>query len=530
MIRKTTFAVALVLVSCAPAPSPPRSRLAPSPTAPREAVRPTAPSPSSYVDVFDSLVKRITSTHVFPPAFVKVVGHPWADDAPVLRGEMLRARTREDALIALSHLQNSLRDGHCWLDKPDDVRHRPYALGVSYWSGGTLAAPDVRVQAIRSPALEGRVRIGDRVVAVDGVPIARWFADNRFETRLLEPLAALDEIAYRIFVAEEPFTHVRKGTERKLLLSRDGNQVEATLVFDDAGAFKMPSPGLDRPPPMAEVGCDNGRPAPEYGDYTLSATGVNVCIYTQKASARPKVPVVRWVSFAYAGRGPAALRAVKVDHDLMKKELAGAAGVILDLHENGGGNNPFLFLGWFAKKPMSHEIVRVKVVPGLDAEQLEEAFFGESGTIDAYKAALAGGKPFVESRFLCEAGACDDVAPIASERVTDAPVAILTGAACMSSCDTFALTWKTAGLGLIAGEQPNHGYTVNRLPIALKGPNDEALGEFKVAISSSYVPGSESPIEGEPVALDWVAPHTFETRSTWTRLAVDDLRRRLTRP
>ena len=81
--------------------------------------------------MFDSLVKRIESTHVFPPAFVKVVGHPCAADVPVLREEMLRAKTREDALIALSHLQNSLRDGYCWLEKPSAVRHRPYALGVS---------------------------------------------------------------------------------------------------------------------------------------------------------------------------------------------------------------------------------------------------------------------------------------------------------------------------------------------------------------------------------------------------------------
>ncbi len=532
MIR-TSFAIALVLVSCAPAPSPrPPASVAslPGQPAPREEVRAATPPQVSYVDVFDSLVKQIESAHVFPPAFVKVMGHPWADDVPALREEILRAKTREDALIALSHLQNSLHDGHCWLDAPSDVPHRQYSLGVSYWSGGTVGAPDVRVQAVRSAALEGRVRVGDRVVNVDGVPIARWFAENRFETNNLEPLALVDEIASRIFNADEPFTHARKGTERKLRLSRDGSEVDVTLVVDDANAFKKPAPSFDRPPPMAEVGCDSASPAPEYGDYALSAMGVNVCIYTQKASVKPKVPIVRWVSFLYAGRSAGALRAVKVDHDLLRRELGGAAGVILDLHENHGGNNPFLFLGWFAKKPLSHQIVRVKVVPGLDHGQLDDVFFGDANQIDGYKAALAAGKPFVESGFLCEAGACNDVAPPAAERVTNAPVAVLTGTGCVSSCDTFALTWKTSGLGLIVGEQPNHAYTVSRLPIRLKGPNNEALGEFKIAISASYVPRSDSPIEGEPFALDWTAPHTFDTRSTWMKLAVDDLRRRLTKP
>lgn len=488
------------------------------------------PSPISYVDVFDDLVKRIESTHVFPPAFAKILGHSWSDDVPALREEMLRAYSREDALIALSHLQNSLHDMHCGLEAPDDVSQRQYSLGISHWSGGTVSAPDVRIEALRGAALEGRVRVGDRVVAVDGVPIARWFAENRFETNVLEPLSAVDEIASRIFVAHEPFTRVRKGTERKLRLLRDGRELDVTLVFDDAGAFRKRPPSLDRPPPMAEVGCDAATPSPQYGEYELSATGVNVCIYKQKGAVRPKVPIVRWLSFMYSGRSAAAgLRATKVDHDLLSRELAGAAGVILDLRENHGGNNPFVFLGWFAKKPLSHQVVRVKVVPGLDDAQLDDVFYGDSRNIDAFKGALAAGKPFVDTRFLCDAGACDDVAPRAAERVTDAPVALLTGSGCISSCDTFALNWKTFGLGLVAGEQPNHAYTVSRLPIRVKGPNNEALGEFKVAISSSYIPGSDSPIEGEPFALDWVAPHTFETRSVWTKLAVADLQRRLTK-
>jgi hypothetical protein len=71
---------------------------------------------------------------------------------------------------------------------------------------------------------------------------------------------------------------------------------------------------------------------------------------------------------------------------------------------------------------------------------------------------------------------------------------------------------------------------VNRLHITLKGPHDEGLGELELALSASYAPGSASPLEGEPFALDWAAPHTFETRSTWTKLAVDELRRRMGAP
>ena len=151
-MRVPFIALALALVSCAAAPAQsPSPPVAPPPAAPRDAVRQPVPPRASYVEVFDSLVKRIESTHVFPPAFVKVVGHPWADDVPSLREEIRRASTREDALIAFLHLQNSLRDSHCWLDAPSDAPHRQYSLGLSYWSGGTVTAPDVRVQAVGSP-------------------------------------------------------------------------------------------------------------------------------------------------------------------------------------------------------------------------------------------------------------------------------------------------------------------------------------------------------------------------------------------
>ena len=110
--------------------------------------------------------------------------------------------------------------------------------------------------------------------------------------------------------------------------------------------------------------------------------------------------------------------------------------------------------------------------------------------------------------------------------MTRAPVALLVGAGCVSSCDTLALTWSAFGLGPMVGRQPAHSYTVHRLPIHVAGPEGEDLGTFRLAISHSELRGTN--IEGEPLRLDWEAPRTFEGRDTWGRDAVAEARRRLT--
>jgi hypothetical protein len=71
-----------------------------------------------------------------------------------------------------------------------------------------------------------------------------------------------------------------------------------------------------------------------------------------------------------------------------------------------------------------------------------------------------------------------------------------------------------------------HAYTVNRLPIHVRGPDSEDLGTMLVALSESQLKNGVS-IEGEPLPLDWEAPDTFETRKTWVRGAVEQAKKLL---
>jgi hypothetical protein len=502
----------------APAPAPP----APSPPA-ASAPLPASPAAPRYAAAFEELLRRIERDHVFPPRYARDVGHAFRDDVPLLRAEMERAEDRTAALIALRHVQNSLRDVHCHLDPPGDLPRRRLTLGVRLWSWGTAAAPEVRVVAITDPGAKPSIAVGDAVVSVDGAAVAAWVAAHPFETAALPPDRWLGETAKNIASVDLPWSAVHEGDARTLGVVHEGARREVTLHFRRHFP-EAAEPDLDHPPPMASVDCDASAPV-DYGDYALAAIGVNVCIYQPKKPARPRVPVVRYPSFLYGEEPAQSLRMVHADHEILTRALRDADGVVLDVSQNHGGNNPFIFAGWFSSGPWDHERVVTRVIPGLDAATVSEVMWGEEhvqGYLDAQKA----GRPTVLTRFLCAPGHCDGIAPAATERVTRAPVALITGPGCASSCDSLALTWATFHLGPVLGKQPMHAYTVNRLPLHVAGPASEDLGRFRVAVSQSEMREGVS-IEGEPLRLDWEAKETFASRETWVREAVEEAKRRL---
>jgi hypothetical protein len=525
-MRRSLFPSILPLAACAGAPPPAAPAalpLAVATSASTPAPTPTPPAPR-YVAAFEELLRRIERDHVFPPRYVRDVGHPFREDVPRLRDEFERAAERTEALVALRHLQNSLRDGHCQLDPPADLPRRTLTLGVRTWVGGTASAPEVRVVEVVDPDAQPSVVPGDAVFSVDGTPLAAWVAAHPFETSFLSPDRWLADTLSRITVAELPWSTVREGDARVLGVRHEGATREVTFHFRRRFPEAM-KPDMDHPPPMAKVDCDAGAPV-DYGDYALAAMGVNVCIYQPRKPGRPRVPVVRYPSFLYSGSPAQSLRMVRVDHEVLGRDLRDADGVVLDAHDNHGGNNPFLFAGWFSAGPWDHMRVVARVVPGLDIASVSEGTFADQ--VQSYREAQQAGRTTAITRFLCAPARCDAVVPDATERVTRAPVALIVGPGCVSSCDTLALTWATFHLGPVLGMQPAHAYTVNRLPIHVAGPASEDLGRFRLALSQSEMREGVS-IEGEPLALDWEAPSTFEARTTWVRRAVEEAKKRFTR-
>lgn len=286
---------------------------------------------------------------------------------------------------------------------------------------------------------------------------------------------------------------------------------------------------------MKSIGCRADAHA-LYTDFELAAVGTNLCVYRPRAGkGRQDTRLVRFVSFLYdhQGEDEDALRAARADHVLLTRELARAGAVVLDVHENHGGNNPFVFLSWFAGRPWDHQQVHVKVSPDFSEDDVRQFSYGDPTLMARYARAVAEKQAEVSWPFLCNEGGkvktdgtCEARGPRPEEQVTKAPVAIVTGPECTSSCDAIVADWAAFHMGPVVGQQPAHGFTTIRHTYPLVGPDGRDLGRFRIALSWEGYPRTGTPLEGAPVHLDWEAPYTFETRESWVDLSVKEARRR----
>lgn len=528
------LALSLAVMTACAAPAPSRAVAAPiaaAATAPdaKPTVDKDAPhGKGAFVPLFEDLVAKVRRYHVFAggqeAAFERAV--------PRLRAEVVAAETEAQAMVALAHLQKALGDRHCNLSPPGDVRPMRFGLGIGLH---TELEPSgkvrVRVEEILDAALESKLRVGDELLSVDGVPVETWLAEHPFESNALNPDARRSETAEAIVNQTAPWSTTKEGDPRALAFATAG---VLTLPFRRPFRYEREEslPSIDDSPPMARIDCTEEAKVP-YAGYELASLGVNYCTYRPTAENRAAqgTRIVRFLSFMYPARDPSSqLRWVRVDHDGLVRDLAGAKRVVLDIHENHGGNNPFVFLSWFAKKPWQHERVTVRVSPDFSEDTVRQFLYGDGALTTRYLEAAKRGEPSLSYPFLCSGDGCEGMrGPRPAERVTEAPVGVVTGPECTSSCDALSVIWSELNMGPIVGKQPMHGFTTVRHEFSMRGPDGRSLGLFRVALSHEGFPG-KPPLEGAPIRLDWQAPETFATRESWLDASIAEVTTRLGPP
>jgi hypothetical protein len=496
-----------------------------------------APKPVSYVGVFDDLAAKVEKNHVFATG----QRARWDGWRASLRAEFAAATSREETLVALKHMQNALGDRHCYLTPPTDLRPTRFSLGFDVFSEVIGNRTSVRIARILEPALAAgndAIAVGDEVVAVDGLATNEWLAARPWESSSLNPTMEREERANTIVMAYPPWSAAKKGSLRTLRFKRGAQEFVRQLTFIRPSTWdSSDEKSLDDAPPIATIGCRNDKTAP-YTDFDLAAVGTNVCVYRPKAkstSGRNDTRLVRYVSFYYDANGhdDDAMRAVRADHEFLQRELRAAKAVVLDLHENHGGNNPFVFLSWFANKPWDHQQVHARVSADFSEDEIRRFLWSDAERIAQYNQALKAGGNEIEWPFLCPKDSrkpgettCVAKGPRSTELVTRARVALVTGPECTSSCDSFTSDWATFEMGPVVGLQPGHGYTTTRHGYPVTAPDGRDLGVFRIALSWEAYPRTGKPLEGAEIKLDWEAPYTFETRETWVDLAVKEARKR----
>jgi len=515
-VKTRLLALVAALTGCpttAPVmPEPPPPTVAP----PDWPMSDEEPSASMWLETFDALVAAIRRYHEFAEPAFKNLGRTWDDDVAVLRERMEAVDSTEQAHRVIDALQNSLLDRHLRYQPAgtqSDWAVLPVALAADPIEGGfRLLVSNVRDE--RLPLAPG-----DVVDTIDGKPAAEVLEVHRFASAANQRRAHADDVA-------------RSLTQRPRSLWP--NLVGQPVTLGIAGKGDVTASwGPSRPPQGLDQGlsleptCD-GVATRDYGKYRLAAVGVRVCVYTSDDPAYAPYPVVRHHGFLYeTGRGSEAARLARLDRALITETLARrkkVAGVVLDLRDNHGGNNPHVFLDWYAPGPYEAMDVVVRLHASLaqrDDGTLERVLWSRPRA-ERYRALQAEGKATWSHPFLCPDDACTEGhRHEGGTPVTRAPIALLVGPQCISSCDTFAAVFARNEFGPLIGEPTAAAYTVNRWPLEITTAAGERLGTFQVAISRARFGDEGSFLEGAPLPVDVELPRRWDTHADHDQRLVD---------
>jgi hypothetical protein len=320
-----------------------------------------------------------------------------------------------------------------------------------------------------------------------------------------------------------------------VLLGRDGVPKTVTVPWRDGPNIWWSDFSVD----YEKEDCGGLNPR-KYPSYELTHVGARYCIYASKRAPFRDYPIVRHYSFRYSDMDwhPSPAWLAHADQRNLQAQLASLSpkGVILDLRDNSGGNNPNWFLDWWAPAGWTDHRVQIRLDEQLRdraARQRMGVTLGD-GKGGWYTAQLDGRAPGQELSaprpFFCkpvpaaEPGTknCDwDNRYVPSHRVTTAPVALLVGPGCVSSCDSIAHAFDENDFGPLVGEPTAAGYTTARMKLTVKDVADVEIGSIRIAVSAEQSGLTGKDVEAVPLHIDYPVDRVFDNREKYDAMLVD---------
>ncbi len=515
-MKHVVCALAALLAGCSPSRTASKAPLTPAPAAKAATLETSEPL---RLQLFAELEAKVREVHVFSPNTEKNLGFTWQDEVPQLREEFRRASSRPALQEALFHFDASLHDTHCrYRPEGNDARLR-LPLRLEAFANGDAA--ELRVTSVRTKAAAKGIAVGDVLASFDGVVARDLVHTHRNVSNMNQwPLVA-EEVARYLTRRRLSNTTLRAGARSTLaLVGADGAAKQVTLDWEESGAQGDSDFSAD----YADKSC--GPETPEYGHgYQIAARGHGACVYASKDPGFAGYPIVYQWTFRY-WNDEAVGQYVLADQALLQSTLARLAprGVVLDVSHNGGGNNPNLFLDWWAPHPYVDMYTRVRLIPALHTEaQVDQVLRNMGGaTTRSYLAELlthAQGAKFTKARpFACPEAGCDwDNRYTPSHRVTTAPVALVVGGGCNSACAAFVLQFERARWAPLVGTSSMAGYTTHRYKHELP----EGLGSLDFASSEDAASADGPSVEGLPTQLTDTISQTWANRGEYASLLVE---------
>lgn len=274
------------------------------------------------------------------------------------------------------------------------------------------------------------------------------------------------------------------------------------------------------------------------GGYRLRSHGRFYCLYVSDRAPYDAYPIVRHFTVHYSHLGNMSVfpryilpdtgwqvSAEYFNLSLALRALSHVKGIILNLRDNRGGNDPEWFLDWYAPAPYADMFTSVRVYPDYD----DPAFRKRVVNVDDdwyrwYRKATVGVAAGSDVRrpFKCVNDDCSGDNRFApAHGLLAVPVALLVGPECMSSCAHMAHIFDENDFGPLIGEPTAASYTSQRLTYPVKTRAGLDLGAIRLGLSRDSSGKTGEPLEGFTVHIDYPVERTFEGRDSWDARLVD---------
>ena len=499
------------------------------------------------------LLAAVRRYHFFSAQTAANLGIDWADTLKRLEPAFVDAQTPAALREAVSRLACSLHDVH--LSYEPGVTGEALSLGVTLAGSLDGNRAEFRVLSVDDASLRGRVLPGDVLMQVDGVraeQLPRLYLDR---TRANSWPAVARGVARFLTHRSTDVSTTRPGEVVRWRLRRPAAGPVAELELelrwqraaDDSSGAAWIRTDPDYLPAACHPYASDYAPAlperrydsPAGGDggdadgYRITGYGRNFCLYTAERLPYRDYPIIRHFSFFYYSRFPRdqaddqrlnteATYAVAADYFALSRMLRARPqirGLILDLRDNGGGNDPEWFLDWYA--PASYEDVYDAV--RIDPDRLDAAFNASLSNLTEewqtwYREAAAGRPPgsLLKRPFKCLRPDCRGGNRFTPARaLLKVPVALLVGFGCHSSCAHLAHVFDENDFGPLIGEPAAATLTGQVYSYPVRTRSGLQLGSIGLAVSAALSGKSGQPIEGALSTVDYPIQVTQGDRAGW---------------
>jgi hypothetical protein len=520
---------ALALSACAPFPplvpaqraeAPPAKGECPPPP-PAEAPPPAGPPP--YVQpsageraaILGDAVAAIRKYHVFSPHTEDALGARFDVDLPAVERAVAKAGDELSLLRAFELLGAILHNPHARFDARWPVDKAIYEAGFQLYAEQVGGAARFCVSLVQRADLGALVHPGDCVLARDGVPIVELSARLAACNHANNPVSAGADLSRCIVELTVPRDALPAGRASTWTFQPRGGgpPVEVSSKWSRKAPPRVPEDDY------TAQGC-LGLRAPSYGPYRLVSRGIGWCLYTSSSSRFDRYPIVRHASFWYGSSLDEVREHLTADWFHLRAELAALPapkGVLLDVRENGGGNEPMQIASWYAPRPFPVPRAAMRLDRDL-APLLSEVTMRPPELSGLYPAWLAAtpdapfGPPLL---FGCSEERCPGGLFSALHPVTRAPTALLTGPGCASACDGFAWLYDEGNWGPVVGATTAASTAPYRMRHPVKLPNGHVLGHLELVLARTTSGLSGEILEGHPLRVDVPLPEGFDARATY---------------